>query len=144
MGPYAYKNSQWVSFDDIDTIEQKMQLIKDYDLGGAMIWALDLDDFNDQCGGGKYPLLTTINHNLGRLDNYARPELLETSQNWIRTSQEEEEEIPNDQVQLEQFHGIQLDRYVQDENPQAILSLPYSHPFWPFQPFYQQHYGPKK
>ena len=98
MGPYAYKNSQWVSFDDIDTIEQKMQLIKDYDLGGAMIWALDLDDFNDQCGGGKYPLLTTINHNLGRLDNYARPELLETSQNWIRTSQEEEEEIHTTEI----------------------------------------------
>ena len=40
MGPYAYKNSEWVSFDDIDTIGQKIQILKDYKLGGAMIWAL--------------------------------------------------------------------------------------------------------
>lgn len=25
-----------------------------------MIWALDLDDFNDRCGKGKYPLLSAI------------------------------------------------------------------------------------
>ena len=40
MGPYAYKNSEWVSFDDIDTIGQKIEILKDYKLGGAMIWAL--------------------------------------------------------------------------------------------------------
>merc|ERR1712088_1000626 len=61
MGPYAYKGNQWVGFDDVETIRQKSQYIKDNGFGGAMIWALDLDDFNNECGCEKYPLLKTIN-----------------------------------------------------------------------------------
>lgn len=45
MGPYAYKGNQWVSFDDQDMIRFKSEFVVRNDLGGAMIWALDLDDF---------------------------------------------------------------------------------------------------
>ena len=70
MGPYAYKGNEWVSFDDIDTIHQKTEYIKSLKLGGAMIWALDLDDFGGSCGTGEtYPLLKTINRGLGMLDD---------------------------------------------------------------------------
>ncbi|KAK6618323.1 hypothetical protein RUM44_002775 [Polyplax serrata] len=60
MGPYTYKGNQWVSFDDVDMIKEKSEYIRKMNLGGAMIWALDLDDFNDRCGKGKYPLLSAI------------------------------------------------------------------------------------
>lgn len=61
MGPYAYKGDQWVSFDDAAIIRRKSELVRTMKLGGAMIWALDLDDFRNRCGCEKYPLLKTIN-----------------------------------------------------------------------------------
>lgn len=60
MGPYAYKGNQWVSFDDKETIRLKSEYIRKMNLGGGMIWALDLDDFKNRCGEGRHPLLTTI------------------------------------------------------------------------------------
>lgn len=60
MGPYAYKDNQWVSFDDKAMIRQKSQLIRNLGLGGGMIWALDLDDFTGHCSEGVHPLLTEL------------------------------------------------------------------------------------
>nr|AUF41628.1 chitinase 4 [Rhynchophorus ferrugineus] len=60
MGPYAYKGNQWVSFDDQEMIRIKSEYIRRMDIGGGMIWALDLDDFKNKCGHGRHPLLTTI------------------------------------------------------------------------------------
>lgn len=60
MGPYAFKGSQWVSFDDKNMIRKKSQLVKTLNLGGGMIWALDLDDFKNHCGEGYHPLLSEI------------------------------------------------------------------------------------
>ena len=71
MGPYAHKGNQWVGFDDVETIKQKSEYIKDNGFGGGMIWALDLDDFNNNCGCEKYPLLKTINR---VLRNYNSPD----------------------------------------------------------------------
>lgn len=60
MGPYAYHGNQWVSYDEVSDIRRKVKLVKDLDLGGAMIWALDLDDFRNRCGCGKHPLLGAL------------------------------------------------------------------------------------
>jgi hypothetical protein len=40
---------------------RKSEFVKETGYGGAMIWALDLDDFENVCGCEKYPLLKTIN-----------------------------------------------------------------------------------
>ena len=61
LGPYAYKGNQWVGYDDIAMIKRKSEFVKENEYGGAMIWALDLDDFNNVCGCERYPLLRTIN-----------------------------------------------------------------------------------
>lgn len=41
----------------------QMNYIKDRNLGGAMLWTLDLDDFRGFCGH-KYPLLSAVVRNL--------------------------------------------------------------------------------
>ena len=60
MGPYAFKGTQWVSFDDAAMIRKKSQLVRALNLGGGMVWALDLDDFRNRCGEGVHPLLRQI------------------------------------------------------------------------------------
>ncbi|KAG8229921.1 hypothetical protein J437_LFUL009655 [Ladona fulva] len=65
MGPYAFHGNQWVSYDDAEMIRLKSEYVKSMQLGGAMIWALDLDDFRDRCGDGVHPLLGTIRLVLG-------------------------------------------------------------------------------
>lgn len=56
MGPYAYKGNQWVSYDDKQMIRIKSEFIRRMDLGGGMIWALDLDDFRNRYIFALFPM----------------------------------------------------------------------------------------
>jgi len=69
MGPYAYKGSQWVSYDDPEMIKRKAQFVRDLDLGGGMVWALDLDDFRGRCNDGSHPLMHVIQRVLAQPPN---------------------------------------------------------------------------
>ncbi|CAF2630318.1 unnamed protein product [Rotaria sp. Silwood2] len=58
--PYAYSGSNWVGYDDTESIALKAEYVNEMDLGGAMFWAMDLDDFRgEKCGEGKFPLINT-------------------------------------------------------------------------------------
>ncbi|OWF47793.1 chitinase 3 [Mizuhopecten yessoensis] len=69
MVPYAYSSSDWVGYDDKESVSKKMEYIKEEELGGAMVWSLDMDDFDNKCGEGRYPLMTTIKDELLREDS---------------------------------------------------------------------------
>ncbi|XP_072026284.1 chitotriosidase-1-like [Amphiura filiformis] len=59
--PYAYGDGQWVGYDDEQSINIKVNFLKARNLGGAMIWAMDLDDFSGiVCNQGTWPLLNAI------------------------------------------------------------------------------------
>lgn len=55
--PYAFLGNQWVGYDDIEAISYKLDFIVRENLGGAMWWSLESDDFRNLCGHGSFPLI---------------------------------------------------------------------------------------
>ena len=63
--PYMVKGDQWVGYDSPANVRRKMEYVKERGLGGAMIWAVDLDDYLGLCGS-RWPLLSVMNRQLRR------------------------------------------------------------------------------
>ena len=61
IGPFATKGRQWLSYDDPDMMTKKGKYILDAGLGGAMVWTIDFDDFQNKCCREPFPLLRAIN-----------------------------------------------------------------------------------
>lgn len=57
MGPYAFKNNQWVGYDDEAIARRKAEYVVEQGLGGIMFWSLDNDDFRGICTGKPYPII---------------------------------------------------------------------------------------
>lgn len=57
--PYAFLNAEWIGFDDSRSVSEKANYITANGLGGAMISALDGDDYDGKCGNGTFPLTAT-------------------------------------------------------------------------------------
>ncbi|CAH1106565.1 unnamed protein product [Psylliodes chrysocephalus] len=62
--PFAYRENQWVGFDDERSLKTKMAWLKEEGFGGIMIWSVDMDDFRGSCGSGKYPLINAMRQEL--------------------------------------------------------------------------------
>ena len=68
-GSYITKGDQWASFNDVIDMEEKARWIKDEELGGASLFMLTHDDWQNFCGCEAFPLLTKIHRILIAKDN---------------------------------------------------------------------------
>uniref|UniRef100_A0A182LSR7 GH18 domain-containing protein n=1 Tax=Anopheles culicifacies TaxID=139723 RepID=A0A182LSR7_9DIPT len=57
---FASGNGDWVTYDTVEVIAQKCNLISKYGLGGGMVWSIETDDFKGICGP-KFTLLSALN-----------------------------------------------------------------------------------
>ena len=62
--PFAYRDRQWVGFDDERSLKTKTSWLKSEGFGGIMVWSVDLDDFRGYCGTGKFPLIKSMKNEL--------------------------------------------------------------------------------
>ncbi|XP_001604515.2 probable chitinase 10 [Nasonia vitripennis] len=62
--PFAYRDDQWVGFDDERSLVNKMNWLKEEGFGGIMIWSVDMDDFKGSCGNSKFPLIKAMKKEL--------------------------------------------------------------------------------
>ncbi|KAM3962177.1 chitinase-3-like protein 1 [Aphomia sociella] len=64
--PYAVQGSNWLSFDNAESLVKKVEYGQNLSIAGVMVWSIETDDFHGVCGDGDYPLLRAINNALGR------------------------------------------------------------------------------
>ncbi|MGH0171039.1 UNVERIFIED_CONTAM: hypothetical protein FKN15_060179 [Acipenser sinensis] len=76
--PFAFKDNQWIGYDDEKSFYWKVEWMKSKGLGGVMIYSMDLDDFSGEfCGNGNYPLMKKLRSYLNitstgaQLDDFA-------------------------------------------------------------------------
>ncbi|XP_034826935.1 chitinase-3-like protein 1 [Maniola hyperantus] len=66
--PYFYRGSEWVSYDNPDSVMEKADYIRSNKLRGAMVYSLNADDYEGVCvvaGRGRFPLALSIKETLG-------------------------------------------------------------------------------
>ncbi|XP_046455827.1 acidic mammalian chitinase-like [Daphnia pulex] len=60
LTPYAFKSSQWIGYDDQQSLTIKAQYASSMNLGGAMVWSMETDDFRGLCHNVPFILIKTI------------------------------------------------------------------------------------
>ena len=90
LTPYAYSTSTglWVTYDNTKSLSYKVSYLIQEELGGAMVWAIDMDDFSQGS-----PLMSKIKETL---DNPSSAPALPESESESKPEKPPEPEEPDD------------------------------------------------
>ena len=58
--PYKYRGTDWVGYDDVDSVSLKAKYSIEQNLGGVMIWSMENDDVTGKCGAETFPLIKAV------------------------------------------------------------------------------------
>ncbi|XP_021348523.1 chitotriosidase-1-like [Mizuhopecten yessoensis] len=100
--PFMY-GDEWIGYDDETSIMNKMIWLAKEGYGGAMVWALDLDDFRGNCmsSNGPFPLISTVKNVLTGYSNGSIQSFDSTSPTttWDTTTMSETTTLPPSSTQ---------------------------------------------
>ena len=72
---YRFNTTNWVSFEDAESLEQKIEYLKSRSIGGVAIFSQSEDDFSGTfCNSGKFPLSLKV-YQLSDVQPHIRPKL---------------------------------------------------------------------
>lgn len=54
---YIYYQDQWISYDDVDSVDVKVKWFRAHWFGGVFVWTLDEDDYSGDCVGEIFPMV---------------------------------------------------------------------------------------
>ncbi|KAH9400702.1 Cht9p [Tyrophagus putrescentiae] len=68
--PYAANNQSavWVSYDNLKSIQKKLDFLLEKKLGGSMVWSVDLDSPKNECGEGKFATMKLMMKALNKVN----------------------------------------------------------------------------
>ncbi|GAB6026993.1 hypothetical protein CHUAL_013659 [Chamberlinius hualienensis] len=111
--PYAFMGSQWVGYDNPQSIAEKVQYLLDNGLHGAMVWSIETDDFRSLCGP-KNIIQTTIRNGL---DGGSTTESTDTTSSFETTTSDFTTESPETSTSVEDYIRSRCPEHILIQDP---------------------------
>ncbi|KAK9892078.1 hypothetical protein WA026_018279 [Henosepilachna vigintioctopunctata] len=116
--PYAVNGNKVVSYDNEQSLREKVKFAMKAKLAGVMVWSIDTDDFQGDCFKGdenvshkNFPLMRSINKSIEE----ALAELEQEEKEMKEKEKKKKEDIPNDKE-----NEIDSDKHKMNNNNNSI------------------------
>ncbi|KAK2726723.1 hypothetical protein QYM36_007529, partial [Artemia franciscana] len=102
-GSYAYRDDQWIAFDDDTTAKIKGKYFLLQELAGAAVFYIDADDTQADCGKEKYPITKALQETLSSFTRSRRSAVLESLEEDLLTLSTDARPVYYNNVKLSEY-----------------------------------------